>query len=170
MPRTLGQGLAFLLGFAAALWLGPARVETQPLDDPEALQLELLLLEQVNGIRAERHLLDLTRLPELDAVARAHSSDMAQRGYVAHDSPEGMNAIDRLARRGVEGFSLAAENIGTTNRPTPASEIVTAWLRSPIHRTNLLAPAFNATGIGVARAPDGSWIVTQLYATYPREQ
>jgi uncharacterized protein YkwD len=95
---------------------------------------------------------------------------LAARGYVAHESPEGDNAIDRLARRRVEGFSLAAENIGTTNRPSPASEIVSAWLRSPIHRTNLLAPAFNATGVGVARAPDGSWIVTQLYATYPREE
>lgn len=169
MPRTPLQGLAFLLGFAVALWLGPARIETQPLDDPEATQLEALLLEQVNGIRAERHLLDLARLPELDAVARAHSTDMAQRGYVAHQSPEGMNAIDRLARRRVEGFSLAAENIGTTNRGAPASEIVAAWLRSEVHRTNLLAPSFNATGIGVARAPDGTWIVTQLYATYPRE-
>jgi uncharacterized protein YkwD len=169
VPRTLGHAFAFLIGFAAALWLGPARVETQQLGDPDALQLELLLYEQVNGIRAQRHLLDLTRLPELDAVAREHSIDMAKRGYIAHESPEGMNVVGRLERRSVEGFSLAAENIGTTNRPTPASEIVAAWLRSPIHRTNLLAPSFNATGIGFARGSDGSWIVTQLYATYPRD-
>lgn len=169
MPRTFVQGLAFLLGFALALWLAPGVVATQPLD-PEAARLEALLLEQVNGVRAQRHLLALARRADLDAVARAHSADMAARGYVAHESPEGDNALDRLTRSHVEGFSLAAENIGSTNRGSPASEIVSAWLQSPIHRTNLLAPSFNATGIGVARSPDGTWIVTQLYVTYPSEQ
>jgi uncharacterized protein YkwD len=93
---------------------------------------------------------------------------MAARGYLAHESPEGQNALDRLERGRVDGFSMAAENIGMTSKPTPASEIVSAWLRSPVHRTNLLAPAFNTTGIGVARGRDGSWIATQLYVTYPR--
>jgi uncharacterized protein YkwD len=168
MPRTLAQGLAFLLGFACALWLGPARISTEPLSDPEATRLEELLLEQVNGVRAQWHLVPLARMSAVDDVARGHSGDMAARGYLAHESPEGHNAIDRLARGRVDGFSLAAENIGQTSKPTPASEIVAAWLRSPVHRTNLLAPAFNATGIGVARARDGSWIATQLYLTYPR--
>lgn len=168
MPRTPLQGLAFLLGFAIALWLAPGRVATQPLVDPEVSRLEALLFEQVNGVRAQHHLLALARLPALDAVARGHSGDMAARGYLAHESPEGDNALDRLTRAGLDGFSLAAENIGSTNKPVPASEIVAAWLRSPVHRTNLLAPAFNATGIGAARAPNGAWIATQLYVTYPR--
>ena len=42
------------------------------------------------------------------------------------------------------------------------------WLNSADHRQNLYAPAFNATGIGVARGSDGSLIYTQLYLTLPR--
>jgi len=168
VPRTPIQGLAFLLGFAIALWLAPRAVLTEPLSDPEASRLEAQLYEQVNAVRAQYHLLALARQPEIDGVARAHSGDMAARGYMAHESPEGANPLDRLARGHVDGFSMAAENIGMTNKSTPAGEIVAAWMRSPVHRVNLLAPAFNTTGIGVARAHDGSWIATQLYLSYPR--
>jgi uncharacterized protein YkwD len=168
VPRTIVQGLCFLLGFAIALWLAPQHVAAQATADPEAAQLEALVYAQDNGVRAEHHLTVLARRPDLDAVARAHSADMAARGFFAHESPEGRNAVHRLGQARIDGFSLAAENIGSTDRPGPAGEIVTAWLHSPIHRSNLLAPPFNATGIGVARGANGSWIVTQLYLTYPR--
>lgn len=167
MPRTIVQGLCFLLGFAIALWLAPEHVEAQPAD-AEAAQLEAQLYAQVNELRAQHHLTQLARRPDIDAVARGHSADMAARGYFAHESPEGQNAVHRLGGASISGFSLAAENIGSTDRPGPAAEIVRAWLQSPIHRSNLLAPPFNATGIGVARGAGGAWIVTQLYLTYPR--
>lgn len=170
MPRDLRQAVGFLLGFAIALWLAPGRIEASGPDtpDPALAPLEAALLEQVNAVRAENHRVLLRRSPELDAVARAHSRDMAARGYVAHESPEGANAVDRLEQARVSGFTLAAENIGATSRPSPNREIVTGWLHSAIHRSNLLAPAFNATGIGIARASDGSLLYTQLYVTYPR--
>ena len=165
MPRTFVQGLCFLIGFAIALWLSPNQVSAQP---DEVAQLEAQIYAQVNGVRSRQHLTALERRADLDAVARAHSADMAARAYVAHESPEGANAVVRLERARVEGFSLAAENIGTTTKSGPAVEIVTAWLHSPSHRSNLLAPPWNATGVGVARSPSGAWIVTQLYLTYPR--
>ena len=168
MPRTWVQGICFLIGFGLALWAWPGRISTEPIGDPEATRLESELLTEVNAVRAQWHLIPLARVPAVDLVARGHSGDMVARGYFAHESPEGKNALDRLASGHVEGFSMAAENIGQTNKTSPASEIVEAWLRSPVHRTNLLAPAFNTTGIGAARAHDGSWIATQLYVTYPR--
>jgi uncharacterized protein YkwD len=171
MPRTLGQAIGFLLGLWIALWLSPLRASGEPGAGPAGAPyaaLESALLRDVNALRAQRHLIPLRRLPELDAVARAHSLDMARRGYLAHDSPEGANPLDRLARAGVVGFSLAAENIGSTSRPDPNREILSGWIHSTIHRDNLYAPPFNATGLGIARAADGSLIYTQLYATYPR--
>jgi uncharacterized protein YkwD len=63
---------------------------------------------------------------------------------------------------------MAAENVGTTNRPSPNREILQSWLASPAHRSNLLGPPFNATGVGISRAPDGSLLYTQVYASYPR--
>lgn len=170
MPRTPCQAIAFLAGFALAIWLSPLRGAASPAEapDPELAPLESALLADVNAVRARSHRLALRRTAELDAVARAHSRDMAARGYVAHESPDGANAMVRLGAARVAGFTLAAENIGATNRPAPNREIVTGWLNSAVHRTNLLAPAFNATGIGIARAQDGSLLYTQLYVTYPR--
>jgi len=168
MPRTLPQALGFLLGFWLALWLSPLRVEAARTGG-EHPALEQALHDAVNHVRGGHHLIPLERRADLDAVALAHAEDMVRRRYMAHESPEGSNPVDRLHRGGVDGFALAAENIGYTTKGDPNREIVTNWLQSPIHRKNLLAPAFNATGIGIARSPDGAMIYTQVYVTYPRQ-
>ena len=131
-------------------------------------QLEAHFYQQVNAVRRERHLLELQRLPEIDRVARAHSQDMARRRYLSHVTPEGRNPVDRLRSGGVSGFTLAAENAGLTSRGDPNREILQGWLHSEDHRRNLYAPPFNATGIGVAQAADGTFYYTQLYVTLPR--
>ena len=97
-----------------------------------------------------------------------NSADMASRSYLSHVTPEGVDPVGRLERGGVDGFSLAAENAGQTSKADPGSEIFSGWLASPVHRENLHAPPFNATGVGVARGADGTWYFTQLYLTYPR--
>jgi uncharacterized protein YkwD len=171
MPRTFLQGAAFLLGLGIAFLLSPMTLEIARADgagDASFAELEARLLDEVNAVRARHHLIPLQRTPELDRVARAHSADMARRNYLSHDSPEGANPVDRIARGGVAGFTLAAENLGKTNRPDPNREILQSWLNSPEHRRNLLSPPFNTTGIGIARAADGSLLFTQVYVTYPR--
>jgi uncharacterized protein YkwD len=176
LPNTLGRALCFLLGFWLALAVvaplvhpRTARGDTGVEQGDVALaQLEVQLHADVNRTRAEQHLIPLQRLPALDRVARGHSTDMAQRRYLAHESPEGRNPVHRLQAAGVDGFSMAAENAGVTSRPDANREILVGWLTSPVHRVNLLAPAFNATGIGVARSEDGSLYYTQVYVTFPR--
>jgi len=167
VPRTPIQGLAFLLGFWLALTLAPWSAAAESGGQAFA-ELEQRLHHAVNAVRAERHLIPLERRTNLDAVARAHSQDMARRGYFAHRNPEGEVAVQRLARAELGDFTLAAENLGSTSRPDPTREIVGAWLASEVHRKNLHAPPFNATGIGIARAADGSLLYTQVYVTYPR--
>jgi uncharacterized protein YkwD len=167
MPRTLGQAFAFLFGLWLALWLSPFGARGEPNDSGFA-DLEASLHRGVNEARAQRHLIPLERRADLDAVALAHSRDMAARHYFAHESPEGENALNRLDRAKVAGFTLAAENLGITDRPDPSREILRAWIESEVHRTNLFSPPFNATGIGIARAPSGSLVYTQVYVTYPR--
>ncbi|MBW2494881.1 MAG: CAP domain-containing protein, partial [Deltaproteobacteria bacterium] len=83
-------------------------------------------------------------------------------------SPEGDNPVDRLQRAGIGDMHLAAENLGKTTQSNPSAEIVESWLRSPDHRGNLLAPALNFTGIGIARGIDGSLIYTEVYILVPR--
>jgi uncharacterized protein YkwD len=167
MPRTVGRAAAFLLGFWLALWLLQPLAAHAGSPDPFAA-LEDGLAASVNDTRAEYHRVALERMPALDAVAREHSVDMARRHYMSHDTPEGLNPVDRIQRGGVDGMTLAGENVGLTNRPDPNREILEGWLHSPAHRENLLAPAFNATGVGIARAADGTFYYTQVYVTFPR--
>jgi len=169
MPRNLVQAAAFLFGFWFALWLSPLSIQAiEDADRPAFEALEQELLDEVNRVRAERHLISLTRSTAIDAVARAHSLDMARRSYLAHETPEGRNPLDRLEAGQVDGFTLAAENIGSTDRPNPTREIISHWIQSPVHRQNLYAPPFNTTGIGIARSATGALIYTQLYLSYPK--
>ena len=169
MPRTPTQASAFLLGLWLAFALSPLIVRTAAGAEPSDLtSLEADLLAQVNRVRSDHHLVPLVRRSDLDRVALAHSSDMAQRGYFSHQSPEGANAVDRLQHHGVSDMRLAAENLGKTTQSDPSTQIVRSWLQSPDHRSNLLAPALNFTGIGIARGAGGSLIYTQVYILVPR--
>ncbi len=169
MPRTPAQGIGFLLGFWLAFALSPLMVKTAAGAEPaNVASLEAELLAQVNQVRSEHHLIPLVRRSDLDRVARAHSSDMAQRNYFSHHTPEGESPLDRLQRSGVSDMRLAAENLGKTTHSNPTAQIVKSWLESPDHRSNLLAPAMNFTGIGIAQGADGSLIYTQVYILVPR--
>ncbi len=157
MPRTPVQAIGYLLGFWLAFALSPLVVETARGAEPSNLtSLEASLLAQVNRVRGDHHLVPLVRRNDLDRVAVAHSLDMAQRGYFSHQSPEGANAVDRLQQHGVTDMRLAAENLGKTTQSDPSAQIVRSWLQSPDHRDNLLAPALNFTGIGIARPGSGA--------------
>ena len=171
MPRTPVQAIGFLLGLWLAFALSPLVVKTAASEEPSNLaSLESELLARVNRIRSDHHLVALVRRSDLDRVALAHSTDMAQRGYFSHHSPKGENVVDRLQQHGVTEMHLAAENLGKTTQSDPSAQIVTSWLRSPDHRANLLAPALNFTGIGIAQGADGSLIYTQVYILVPRSR
>jgi uncharacterized protein YkwD len=183
MPRDVPQAIGFVIGVWIAivlLWPIGARGDTlaAPRGTPSGAGLsgsvaglaglETDLAETVNEFRQSHHLEPLARLPALDAVARAHSADMAMRGYFSHDTPEGQNPVDRIHAGGVTDFALAGENVGMTSRARPNSEVFHGWLASHAHYQNLVAPAFNATGVGIARRADGTLFYTQVYVTFPR--
>lgn len=171
MPRTPRQALWFLFGLWLSLvLLGPLLAPRAHAAEPGAPALEAALHEAVNAFRAGEGLIPLARRGDLDAVARAHSADMAARGYLAHRSPEGADWVDRLRAGGVDGFAMAGENVGLTSRAHPNAEILEGWKHSPVHRENLVARFYNATGIGVARAADGTLYYTQLYLSFPRDE
>ncbi len=157
--RTL---LSFGGAFCAVVWLATAPLEA--LAGPEAE-----LLARVNDVRAEHKLIELAPSQELARVARAHAEDMARRGYLSHTNPEGQNPLERAQSAGLSGFRLFAENIGaSTVSGDRVRTIVDEWMRSRDHRENVLNPAFNTSGVGVAETSAGQTIVVELYATYPR--
>jgi len=101
MPRTLWHGAYFVFG----LWLSlvllvPLTAPWAYAADPDLARMEGLLVGDVNTFRRDNHLIELQRRLDLDAVARAHSEDMALRSYLSHTSPEGLNWVARLERAG----------------------------------------------------------------------
>jgi uncharacterized protein YkwD len=159
LPGLL-PAVAFLAGFWAAIACADATLSA--LSGPEGD-----LLDRVNAIRREHHLVPLRGSAPLADVARRHAVDMANRDYVAHVNPDGHNPLDRTQRAGVEGFRLLAENIGASNvQGDRLASITEEWLRSPVHRENLLNPAFNSSGVGIVQTRDGRTLVVQLYATF----
>ena len=169
MPRTPGHAFWLLLGFW--LWfafVGPLGARWAYAEDPQLARMEQQLVRDVNDFRASQHLVQLERRSDLDAVARAHSEDMLRRGFFAHQNPDGLLWHDRIDRAGISGYTMAGENVAQTNQADPNKSVFVGWQNSPDHRANLLARPFNATGVGIARAPDGRFFYTQLYVTFPR--
>lgn len=169
MPRTPRHAFWMLLGFW--LWfafVGPLGARWAWADDPQLARLEQQLHRDVNAFRAERKLIALARREDLDAVARGHSEDMVRRAFFAHENPDGLLWHDRIDRAGITGYTMAGENVAQTNDPDPNRAVLEGWKNSPDHRHNLEFRAFNATGVGIARAPDGRLFYTQVYVTFPR--
>jgi uncharacterized protein YkwD len=119
---------------------------------------EAAVLALVNQRRAEAGCGAVTADPALAAVARAHSADMRDRGYFAHDTPEGLSPFDRAEAAGVS--YARAENIAYGQ--ADAAAVMTAWMNSAGHRANILNCSLSKLGVGVAEGPGGPWW-TQLF-------
>ena len=106
---------------------------------------ELKVLELVNIQRANNGLSKLTLDTALSDVARAHSIDMANNNYFAHENLSGQTPFDRLKAAGIK-YSYAGENIAA-GQTTPEA-VVNAWMNSSGHRANILNANFKKLGVG----------------------
>lgn len=111
--------------------------------------------------------------PALATAARRHSTDMLERRYVAHTTPEGLTVSQRLDRGGIS-YLACGENIGVIYGPASHGErgiheVHKAFMNQPRrllnHRGNILNPVWTHVGIGVAYAPEGQLIVTHNFIT-----
>ena len=125
---------------------GAAYLTSSEVNDPSSWPYELLLL--TNMARANAGLPSLVWNATLAEAAKAHCADMAERGYFAHETPEGITPLDRLRLRSVL-CNTAAENIAA-GQPDPAT-VFTGLMESPHHRENILDPELKELGIAFAR-------------------
>ncbi|MBP2338563.1 uncharacterized protein YkwD [Saccharothrix coeruleofusca] len=81
----------------------------------------------------------------ITAAAKAHSTDMATRGYFSHTTPEG---VDFATRMRAAGYSRpGGENIAKGQRN--AEDVMKSWMNSDGHRRNILDCSFVAIGVGL---------------------
>lgn len=113
----------------------------------------------LNEQRAAAGIGPLAERSQLDDVATAHSEAMVAQRFFDHVSPSGEGLEQRLATYlAAASVWAAAENLawGDGPRASPA-RIVDTWMRSDVHRPNILAAGYREIGIGIAiGSPRGS--------------
>lgn len=110
----------------------------------------------VNRTRDAYGLSLLRANPQLETSAARHSNDMVQNRFFSHYGSGGSTLGVRVARTGYltrAGAYLIGEDIGGgVGRVSGSPQAVfRAWMNSPPHRANILDPAFDDIGVGVAR-------------------
>jgi len=116
-----------------------------PTQTPDQSQFEREVFDLVNIQRANHGLQLLEWDNRLATIARAHSVDMATRGFFAHTCPSGITMGARIQNANIS-FRWAAENIAWGHR-TPQA-VVDGWMDSPGHRANILNPNLTHLGVG----------------------
>jgi len=155
-------GVIFVAAVAGRIYLTANR----PLSDEQIAGIsaeEARILELVNRKRAAAGVAPLKLSGRLAVAARGHSYDMALRHYFSHNSADGVSAEQRIRGSGID-YAEMGENIYVDDLPDPdrlPERAVDGWMGSPGHRKNMLSPGFNETGVGIARAADGSAYITQ---------
>ncbi len=121
---------------------------------------ERKLLDLVNAERRNKKLPALKINPLLCDVARDHSANMAKQGKMEHEL-DGKSPYDRIKGAGYR-YTLAGENLARGD--VSLEEVVAAWMRSKVHRENILEEEFTEVGIGTCRDEKGDTYYAQVFA------
>jgi uncharacterized YkwD family protein/spore coat assembly protein SafA len=114
--------------------------------------IESEVIQLTNQERSKNGLKPLAADWQLSRVARYKSADMRDKNYFSHTSPSYGSPLTMIGNFGIH-YRSAAENIAAGQR-TP-NEVVQSWMDSPVHRQNILNPAY--THIGAGHAPGGNY-------------
>ncbi|MDI6874236.1 MAG: CAP domain-containing protein, partial [Actinomycetota bacterium] len=127
---------------------------------------EAHMLELVNQARNAAGLPSLLVEQQLTDFARSYSQEMIQYNFFSHESPVSGGLQQRIAARGITGWTLAGENIAKAPSVDAAFQ---ALMNSPSHRQNILRPEFNCIGVGVVPGPGGLYITQEFmhFTTIP---
>ena len=157
LGRTFGESLTFLTTPTTGAGYHIPAVPLAKLQVEPGLESQMLAL--LNAERVKVGLAPLKFDTETQAVARAHSQDMWQRGYFDHLDPEGKGVGERLAAAGLT-FQIAGENLALAPTLLIAHE---GLMHSLSHRENMLHPNFHRVGIGIISAGANGLMVTQNF-------
>jgi uncharacterized protein YkwD len=160
-PRLAVWSVVLTAAWSAGLSGAPGRdaVVRQPqITVPSAAEMEKELHQALNAARGTKGVQAVRALPGLADLARKHSADMARRDVLSHESETGKSYRQRLTDAGVS-FAASGENVGRS-ASFLARLIHESFMESAGHRNNMLNPAFDSVGIGVASVSRGTYYVT----------
>jgi uncharacterized protein YkwD len=154
--------------------------------DIDRKKLEKMILRSVNRERVMRGLEKVEISEGLSEIARNHSRNMSESGYVAHIDPSGENVTryretcKEISRFGNLSYS---ENIARSwfgekvvspgggepslvdSEKDVVENVVGGWIESDWHRENMLDDEWRTTGIGVVSNGSGAVFATQSFCS-----
>jgi uncharacterized protein YkwD len=112
---------------------------------------EKQMFELHNKERQARNLPTFCVDADLQEAAREHSQDMIRRDYISHDT-KGTNEdfSERIRRYGYQGLPVGENITGGSGKAGEPGPSMNRWMKSQVHRKNILDPNFDEIGIGVA--------------------
>jgi uncharacterized protein YkwD len=127
--------------------------------------MESRLLEQINGARAAAGLGAVTLDPQLIALARDRSADMANRHYFAHKTPDGKDFLGMLRERAIP-YYMAGEIIAENNYPVAQTvdQAFAGYMHSPEHHDIIMMGNWRVAGVGEAVDGAGMYYYTVLFS------
>lgn len=139
--RALALGVAAALGLALAT---PARACELPAN---AATMMAGAGSAVNEARGGAGRKALRRSAQLDQAAQRHACWMAVNNVFSHEGRGGSRPSDRIRATGYNA-KLSSENIASGQ--ASASQVVSEWMSSKGHKTNILRSGLDDYGVGVA--------------------
>lgn len=165
--RAVGLGIAAAAGIlisATLVWLYVVPlIQMMPWLTAGANAQESDILRLVNDERRRDGEQPLRNSERLALAARGHSYDMALHHYLGHNGSAGDTPAERIRGVGAE-HSRVGENLYMSSGKDSASlarDLLSSWMANPGRRANILARGFTRTGVGVARAANGTTYVTE---------
>lgn len=127
--------------------------------------LPAVIVDLTNKERVGDSLGTLHRNALLDEAATMKAQDMLKNQYFAHTSPAGTTPWFWFKKVSYN-FVNAGENLAV--HFTDSSDVVTAWMKSPEHRANILNGKYTEIGVGTAEGEFEGYhtiFVVQLFGT-----
>lgn len=106
-----------------------------------------VLVGLVNQDRSNLNLAKLSVNPLLEEAAQLKANDMAEKGYFAHNTPDGKKPWYFMELAGYE-YKHAGENLAVNFVDT--EEIHRAWMNSRGHFLNIVNPKYTEIGIATS--------------------
>lgn len=129
---------------AAGAVLATSTVVAAPASAATTLTSQVVTL--TNKYRAQKGCAKLRVDARLNKAAQAHSVDQAKRNLMTHTGIGGTTFVTRAKRA---GYAYAIGENVAFGYPT-AQSVMTAWMKSPGHKANILNCKAKAIGVGIA--------------------
>jgi uncharacterized protein YkwD len=160
--RAIMQVLRWTVVAMAAGFLALSAPAADEKGEPKLSKEEKLLIELTNKARAKEKLPPVKVNAILVQAARSHSANMVKQRKLEHEL-DGKRVDKRLDDLKYDWVNCG-ENIGNFNQLALVNELFDGWMKSPVHRKNILDPNVDEIGIAIVHSPEQKlWYVTQVF-------